>query len=69
MTSVARVTTIDGKPSPATKTPLIAPRAAAGQQRPSTTSGIGKPAFASSPATTPQTPKCEPIEMSMCRPG
>jgi hypothetical protein len=32
-----------------------------------TTSGIGTPALASSPATIPQTESCEPIEMSICR--
>ena len=34
---------------------------------PSATSGIGTPAFARRPATTPQIANCEPIEMSIWR--
>ncbi len=46
---------------------MIAPRPLPATSVPSPTTAIGKPAWASSPATTPQMLKIEPIEMSICR--
>ncbi len=64
---VASVTTMAGRPSPATSTPFMAPRPAPSAKVAATTSGIGRPARASRPAATPQMENCEPMEMSMCR--
>ena len=64
---MASVTTIDGRPSPATSEPLTAPKPPPAASVPSPTTAIGRPDRASSPATTPQMLKIEPIEMSICR--
>ena len=66
-TIVARVITIDGRPSPATSAPLIAPKSAPSAMAAGGSSHIGQPAPASRPMSTPTAPNWEPIEMSICR--
>ena len=64
----AKVTTIEGKRSPATKPPLIAPMTAPRPMDAGSTNASGQPRAASRPAQTLQTENCEPTEMSICRP-
>ena len=64
---VARVTTIEGRPSPATSRPLQAPSSAPTAIEAGTTSLSAQPRAASSPAQMLHTENCEPTEMSICR--
>ncbi len=64
---MASVTTIDGRPAPATSAPLMAPPSRPAATAAGTTSAVGQPAAARRPAATLQTEKSEPTEMSIWR--
>ena len=67
VTSVASVTTMEGRRSPATSTPFTAPSRAPPATATGTTSASGQPRAASNAAHTLTTENCEPTEMSICR--
>src|SRR5438105_15854647 len=65
ITIVARVTTMEGNPSPDMRAPLTAPNPAPKRMVAMATTGIGTPERASKPATTAQSENCEPTEISI----